>query len=273
MACIRLYCCRCSEKIGLLLSRNAVRRTSPSVMCSDLLFEEFGIECRYLKAEVEETGGPPCRYFHPKEHYERLRKGRTVASSTGFDPLRSTAKVKSFTAEQPSATHRPPAVSVPAPKQHFVPPQALSTFPEQSLVVVECLTATAVRSGPRFAESSLMNVPAKMLCCGRSAGTRRTDGNVEWLQLLRSGTWLPLVNTNLLVLEQRSRCFRLVREKWPHAFHALTISLPQKASLLSAAPALLPYRQRRQRAGPGPGGRHDCQRDRCVALLFGFVSC
>lgn len=75
------------------------------------------------------------------------------------------------------------------------------------MVVVECLTATSVRSGPRFADASLLTLPAKSLCCGRT--TRITDGNVEWLELMRAGSWVPLVNTSVLVLDQRSRFFRL----------------------------------------------------------------
>jgi hypothetical protein len=53
---------------------------------------QFGIECNYLRGEVEGTGGPPCRYFHPREHYEKLSKGRNVNQGS-FDPLRAQSKV------------------------------------------------------------------------------------------------------------------------------------------------------------------------------------
>ncbi len=36
---------------------------------------QFGIECNYLKNEVNGSG-EGCRYFHPAAHYERLRAGR-----------------------------------------------------------------------------------------------------------------------------------------------------------------------------------------------------
>jgi hypothetical protein len=129
---------------------------------------EFGIECRYLQGEVDGTGSTSCRYFHPKEHYDKLRNGRTTQSQIqSFDPLRAQSKVKSFTAEKPVSNARGLFVPASAPKLLVAPSVTAVLLADSSLVVVECETATSVRSGPRFADSALANIPAKTLCCGR----------------------------------------------------------------------------------------------------------
>ncbi len=198
---------------------------------------QFGIECNYLKGEVDGSGGPPCRYFHPKEHYDKLRNGRSSSSSSSsssFDPLRSVSKVKSFTAAVPS--HRPVSV---APKKSSSTSSAssfsslsssssFSGFSSSSpFLVVELLTASSVRSGPRFADSALLPLPPRTLCCGRT--TRTTDGNVRWLELLRPGAWLPLVNTSSLALLQRPRLLRLL---------SATVQNPPSFPLGEAGPTL-----------------------------------
>ncbi len=205
---------------------------------------QFGIQCAYLKNEVEGSG-EPCRYHHPAAHYDRLRSGRSVpaASAAPFDPLVSRNKVKSFVAAVPppvassggpSAAARTP-LRAPAASHAAPPPPPPSEVP---LIVVELTQASSVRSAPRFSEGSAVGqLGAGTLCCGLTV--RTTDGNVDWLQLRgASSQWLPLTGVTRLPVSQRPRFFRawrgrvpLFSSSFPNGLHGEAAALPEGAVL------------------------------------------
>ncbi len=96
-----------------------------------------------------------------------IPKNTMTSFATGAQHNHRYSRLKSFTAEKPVSNARGLFVPASAPKLLVAPSVTAVLLADSSLVVVECETATSVRSGPRFADSALANIPAKTLCCGR----------------------------------------------------------------------------------------------------------
>lgn len=203
---------------------------------------QWGINCKYLRAQVLDDSGEGCKYYHPAQHYQRLQDSngkagkagvRVTAGGGNFDPLRSQARAPAVVVAPPTAAIKSSNNNNNNSNNSSALRASHSVSTRSPLTVVRLLRSESLRRSPSFGDVGVEAAAERELCCGHER--RVTDGSVEWLRCETSPqhfAWLPLLigqNCELLSALQQMRVFRLLERKTQS--HLCLLSRPSNHSL------------------------------------------
>ena len=173
---------------------------------------QFGVKCSYLANEVEGSG-EPCRYKHPKSHYEALQRRGTMTSGgrrPPADPLIARSQVQSFMRPSPASFPSLSTTSAaPSPPTYHRPVAPIEVEAESNrpVRVFICEQITCVRPKPSFSTNGSLELPEGAWVAGEEAII--ASGNVEWLELSGNRGWVPLVSVRPVPVSMRPRVYRV----------------------------------------------------------------